>query len=377
MHDRAPLNVIQLTAPGRGAIATLRVEGAGAVEAVANQLHRCGGGGMASLLADRPVLARFGGPDGQEVVVRLRSPQAIDLHCHGGHAAVSLIEQALAASGCRIASWPIWAAEHHPDPITAAAHIALAEAQTERTAAILLDQYSGALRAAIDEVRARLADGAVAAAEGLLGVLLARAAIGIHLTKPWRVVLAGRPNVGKSSLINALVGYQRAIVHATPGTTRDAVTATTAVEGWPIELCDTAGLRDSGDPLEQAGVALARLRSSTADLVVLVFDASHAWSEDDRVLFESHSEALLVHNKSDLATGTDQRPAGLSTCALGGEGVDLLVHRIAARLVPQPPPPGAAVPFTAGQIEQIETALAALAAGRVEDAERALGTHTL
>src|SRR4029453_3197945 len=77
----------------------------------------------------------------------------------------------------------------------------------------------------------------------LLGAVLEFAELGQHLTAPWRVVLAGPPNVGKSSLINALAGYQRTIVSHVPGTTRDVVTTTTAIDGWPVELADTAGLR--------------------------------------------------------------------------------------------------------------------------------------
>ena len=83
----------------------------------------------------------------------------------------------------------------------------------------------------------------------------------VDISSSSAVVLSGAPNVGKSSLINALVGYERAIVFAEPGTTRDVVTAGTAVDGWPIELADTAGLRESTDPLEAAGIALCGKRS--------------------------------------------------------------------------------------------------------------------
>ena len=78
------------------------------------------------------------------------------------------------------------------------------------------------------------------------------------MLEPWKVVLAGAPNVGKSSLINALLGYDRAIVHDTPGTTCDVVTASAAFGGWAVELADTAGLRATIDPLETHGVCLVR-----------------------------------------------------------------------------------------------------------------------
>ncbi len=87
-------------------------------------------------------------------------------------------------------------------------------------------------------------------------------------------MLAGRINVGKSSLLNALAGYARAIVHPAPGTTRDAVAITAAIDGWPVELCDTAGLRAAGDAVERAGIDRARERLAAADLVILVTDRS-------------------------------------------------------------------------------------------------------
>ena len=105
--------------------------------------------------------------------------------------------------------------------------------------------------------------------------MLARyAPLGRRLTAPWRVVVAGPPNVGKSSLVNALAGYQRSIVAPTPGTTRDVVTTRLAIDGWPVELADTAGVREATDALETQGVRLAREATAAADLCLWVLDAS-------------------------------------------------------------------------------------------------------
>jgi tRNA modification GTPase len=112
------------------------------------------------------------------------------------------------------------------------------------------------LRGAFDLIDAAIAQGDRAAASDQIDRLLDRADVGQHLLRPWRVALAGRPNAGKSTLINALVGYTRAIVHHLPGTTRDVVTADAAFDGWPVELSDMAGLRSGGGTTETEGVRL-------------------------------------------------------------------------------------------------------------------------
>ena len=363
MSGTSQLQVVQLTPPGRGAIATILVEGPGAVEVVEAEFHAMSGRPLRACPGDRLVWGHFASETGEEVVVRRRSDGAVELHCHGGRAAAAMIETVLVERGCRAVAWQDWVVGHHQDPITAAAHRALAEARTERTAAILLDQYHGALRRALEEIEEALRAAEPQAAREKIGALLARADLGRHLVRPWQVVLAGGANVGKSSLINALVGYRRAIVHHVPGTTRDVVTANAAVDGWPVELSDTAGLPGGDDAMQRAGVELAEEKLSAADLVLLVFDASVPWSEADRALAESRPAALMIHNKCDLPPARCPRPSGLSASALTGRGIEGLVRAIADRLVPDPPPAGAAVPFTADQLEQL-TRLSKVGCGR-------------
>ena len=108
----------------------------------------------------------------------------------------------------------------------------------------------------------------------MLEALAARWHVGRHVVEPFRVVIAGAPNVGKSSLANAIAGYQRTIVSPTPGTTRDLVSTALAVEGWPIVLTDTAGLRLAGEDLEGRGIEQARAALAGADVVLWVLDAS-------------------------------------------------------------------------------------------------------
>jgi tRNA modification GTPase len=192
------------------------------------------------------------------------------------------------------------------------------------------------------------------AAAARIAELLQRSRIGLHLTQPWRVVLAGRPNVGKSSLLNAILGYARAIVFDEPGTTRDVLSAETAIDGWPVELSDTAGLRVTRDEIEQEGVLRARRTAESADLLVLVFDASQPWSSSDAQLVTEFPQALVVHNKCDLpVVDEQQRHTGLRVSALTGTNVSVLIEEIGRRLVPVIPPAGAGVPFTQRQVDEI------------------------
>jgi tRNA modification GTPase len=364
--------VVLLTPEGRGAVASLLVAGPRATEAVSELFHP----GSQKPLAEQPcgkiVWGRWQSRDsGEEVVVCRRTPERVEIHCHGGHVAAAAILDSLAARGCRVIGWQQWEYQSADDPLAAAAQIALAAAPTERTAAILWDQARGALRRALDEIAVRLRAGDTRTALACVDSLLEWSALGGHLVEPWRVVLAGRPNVGKSSLINALLGYPRAIVHDTPGTTRDVVTAATALDGWPVELSDTAGLHASSDALEAAGIQLAQSRLAAADLPVLVFDASSPWSDDDQGMLNQWPTGLLIHNKCDLSdsrTAVAARPAGLLTSATGGQGIDALQRDIARRLVPRSPATGQAVPFAVGQVELLEHVRAALLANEPQTA---------
>ena len=287
-------------------------------------------------------------------------------------AARSILDM-LAASGCAEIPWREMVSLYEGDPIAAEARVALAAARTERTAALLLDQYRGALRSELVKILCFVRAGQRAEAVHRLRALERLAPLGLHLTVPWRVVLAGRPNVGKSSLINAILGYQRSIVYEAPGTTRDVVTAHTAIDGWPVELADTAGLRDSGDTIERCGVSRAWERLAAADLAVLVFDLAQPWTSDAAALVRAWPRAILVHNKSDLAArSSHERPPGILTSAVTGEGVQELIGAIGARLVPDPPSPGTAMPFRARHVDAVRECLDLIESGQIERARKTL-----
>jgi tRNA modification GTPase len=119
-----------------------------------------------------------------------------------------------------------------------------------------------------------------------------------------RVALVGRPNVGKSSLFNSLVGHGRAIVTGIPGTTRDTVTESISMDGVPVLLIDTAGIRSSSDEIELIGVARSRREAADADLLVVVVDGSESLSDEDRLVLAEVSNVrhIFALNKSDLPT---------------------------------------------------------------------------
>jgi tRNA modification GTPase len=151
------------------------------------------------------------------------------------------------------------------------------------------------------------------------------------------LAIVGRPNAGKSSLFNRLVERDRAIVTATPGTTRDLVTERISLEGIPLELVDTAGLREAGEEVEQLGIARSREAMADADLVLIVLDATQPLNEEERRLLAlvEGRPALVAINKCDLAE-TEQAAGdvagipALPTSALTGEGIPALRERILA-----------------------------------------------
>jgi tRNA modification GTPase len=147
------------------------------------------------------------------------------------------------------------------------------------------------------------------------------------------LAIVGRPNAGKSSLFNRLVERDRAIVTATPGTTRDLVTERISLGGIPLELVDTAGLRESGEEVEQLGIARSREALADAALVLIVLDATQPLNDEERGLLEAVQgrPALVAINKSDLAANDflfaackDAGIKALPTSALSGEGISAL-----------------------------------------------------
>ena len=179
----------------------------------------------------------------------------------------------------------------------------------------------GALLAKIDAVRAWAAE------------LLATARPGKILREGVRTVIYGAPNVGKSSLLNLLLGYERAIVSARPGTTRDVIEETIDVRGIPLRLVDTAGVRESEDEIEREGMARTRRQVERADLVLHVVDASAGISDFRFQISDLETRTLLVLNKCDLGEHADWRGVeGVRISCLKSEGIAQLDEAIFAKI---------------------------------------------
>jgi tRNA modification GTPase len=382
-----------LTPQGRGAIAVIAADGAAALAAVDAHFRAAN----RRRLEDQSINAIVFGhwvdapsqvaehSHGEEVVVCRSGPAQVEVHCHGGVAAAERILAALSAAGCCVDGWREWSHQGAICQLAAEAEIALASAPTLRTAAILLDQRGGALRREIEAIRSDLVN-APASSEAIrerLAKLLDGSVYGLRLTHPWEVAIAGRPNVGKSSLINALVGYERAIVFDQPGTTRDVLAAETAIDGWPVRLTDSAGLRTTDDELEAAGVDLALRHLVRADLVLWVLDATDL-SRDEmadaaglarRLLQEEvgadlATAPLAVVNKIDLVSALPIPPLtdAVVVSALTGQGLYQLLAAISHRLVPDAPQEGQATLFTERQVSWAQLAQQLLNAGDVQAA---------
>lgn len=292
----------------------------------------------------------------------------VELHLHGGLAVRSAVLRTLAAfPGCAAAApgdFTRRAFLNGRMDLTEAEGIAdLIDAETEAQRRQALRQLDGVLGRRVAEWRERLIDllaGVEAALdfsdegdvddEALDAALLGRVEIlrdeiaatladgrrGERLREGFTVVLAGPPNAGKSTLLNALSRRDAAIVSEIPGTTRDVIEVRCDLDGLPVILVDTAGLRDATDAIEAEGIRRTRHRMAQADLVLLLhpFDGNALPGEPDVETDLAKPDTLVVHTKGDLAKGdlgVTAPPGELAISALTGAGLDALLDTIASR----------------------------------------------
>jgi tRNA modification GTPase len=307
------------------------------------------------------------GLPGEDLIVCPKQQNCLEIHCHGGKSATSLISQSLVAAGAvavnelEILS-RMTGSEYRAEMISAASR-----ALTRHTARYLLAQPRNHLEF-WSGLQNQLNAQEWRSATGLVDQSQAWHEFGRHLTEPWSVVFCGPPNVGKSSLINRLLGFQRAIVHHEAGTTRDTVSETTAIQGWPVRLCDTAGMRETTDQIERKGIQETRKTIAGADLLILVVDANEADIPTMRSMVDQFDPALIVANKSDLRRITYDG-VDLHVSALTGMGLDDLSSAIAHQLVPEIPHFSEMIPITAKQLATLNRVRQLIGEGQREHAE--------
>lgn len=346
----AALELVELTAAAPGAIRVLRLRGAGALEAVRRIAPRLGA------LGDAPVLARLvvAGESLEEALVCRRGAHELELHLTGSEPLVQRVAAALGG----------WRRAEAARTLEERAWEELAHAPCEAAARILLDQARGALRRALEELPGLPEP----ERETRLAELCARGRRAARALRPTEVVLAGPANAGKSTLFNALLGEEQALVSPLPGTTRDALRASARLGPWPIALWDGAGERalpaladargglgpgesePRAEALEQAGQRLFRALRERAELVLWLEPCTappRALPDRGWVRLRTQADRL----------GPEQRVPGAISALLDPEGARRRVEQLFRARFELPESawePGAAVPFLAEQLALLD-----------------------
>ena len=300
----------------------------------------------------------------EALLLLMRAPRSftredvVELHCHGGLEAVRRVLELVLAAGARRALPGEFSQRAflngRLDLTRAEAIVALIDARSRRAAQLAVAWLDGGIQRRISALRERLLDqlaelearvdfeddlplldaaavvAELQAVRAELRQLVAEGEQGERLRSGLRVAIVGRPNVGKSSLLNRLSRRDRAIVTDLPGTTRDLLESELVLEGVPLTLIDTAGIRPTDDPVEQLGIERSRQALAAADAVLLLFDLAEGWSSADaelRALVPAGVPLLLVGNKADLLPDAQALPAVQDSSAdPAASGADPLVR---------------------------------------------------
>jgi tRNA modification GTPase len=349
------------TAPGEAGIGIVRVSGAEALPLLERVFRAAGDAPARShLMRYGHLVDERGEPLDEVMAIWFRAPRSYtredvaEIHSHGGHVAVRQALAFLLSAGARLANPGEMTLRAflngRLDLAQAEAVLDIVRARTDAGMQAAMEQLGGALSGEIRAARAALIDvlahltatidfpeddvppqdisPELREVKRQLDVLLENADRGILLRNGLRVAIVGKPNVGKSSLLNRLLRSERAIVTEVPGTTRDLVEDSLNLRGIPLVLIDTAGIRETRDRVESIGVERSRGALSQADLVMFVLDRSLPADEEERALAAGvgNRPVVVVENKQDLAP--DAEGAALlpdaphvRVSALTGEGI--------------------------------------------------------
>ena len=368
------------TPPGRGGIGVVRISGADA-ERIARELT----GRATPFVPRRSTFTGMKGvgprnhPSGRDdqgrtdvrdraVVTFFHTPESytgedvVEISAHGSPVVLNAIVRAAVDAGARLAEpgeFTLRAFLNNKiDLVQAEAVADLIDAVTPLQARAAFDQLEGTLTNTIGEIEQSLFDviakleasldfpdegyhfveptearQAMVALIARIDTLLAQSSRGRLIREGAQVAIVGAPNVGKSSLFNALLNTNRAIVTAVPGTTRDLLTERADIGGLSLSLIDTAGVRETRDVVEQEGVARSRETLRVADLAIVVLDRSRALAAEDRDVLAATTKQrrVIVRNKSDLPARLEG-PEGVDISVTAGDGIDRLIDAIAVSL---------------------------------------------
>jgi tRNA modification GTPase len=355
--------IVALATPaGRSALAVIRLSGESAFavarrviadfqESPARHVRLAGFVAADGSAIDRGVYTVFAGP------ASYTGEDMVEFSTHGGLLAPAALLRALYAAGARPAApgeFTRRAVLHGKlDLIQAEAVGDLIDATAPAQAKVAINQLDGALSRRLEQLRSSLIEiqallsysidfpeeddgpvpvGRIARAvdDGLSQVerLLRTAPSGQRVREGALVVIGGRPNAGKSSLFNALVGIDRVLVSEIPGTTRDAVECFTDFVGWPIRLVDTAGLGEFLEKVDRMGVDVSRRYLGAADLVLLCVESGRELDQAERDLL--NERVLLLRTKADLAGSTGQK--GIPVSVVTGEGLERVREETAQKV---------------------------------------------
>ena len=360
------------TPPGEGGIGVIRVSGPDTPALAAQLIRLSGSGGLQSHRFSYGTLIdpATGNTVDEVMVVLMRAPRSytredlLEIQCHGGSLLVQRILGLVLRQGARLAEPGEFTKRAflngRIDLVQAEAVIDLIRGKTEASLTLAQHQREGLLSRKLGEVRSRLVTSlafieahidfpdediepaslerireSVTAALDEVCNLIDGFSAGRVLRDGVSVLIAGKPNVGKSSLLNTLLKEKRAIVTAIPGTTRDLIEEIVNIKGLPVRLMDTAGIRETTDPVEVEGVRLARERLAEADLTLFVLDGSRPFDDDDRLILGDLDGRpyFIVRNKMDLPHCLTlpelmEPRADLRISTLTGEGVGGLLDAI-------------------------------------------------
>ena len=328
------------TPPGRSGIGVIRVSGPDALKILQTLLAAEPYNPTPNVLSLKSLIDPNSAETLDEALVCFfKAPHSftgediVELHCHGSPVLLRTIIDLILELGARLADpgefslravtngrLKLTEAEAIRDVIDAQTDTALRQATRQMKGEIsnqlrpakeqlleIIVRLESALEFVEDDLPAIASQELIASLEELqqdLSRLRSTFGTGRLLREGIRVALVGRPNVGKSSLFNSLVGHGRAIVTGIPGTTRDTLTESIGVDGVPVLLIDTAGIRSSSDEIELIGVARARREAADADLLIVVVDGSESLRDEDRFVLAEVSGVrhIVALNKSDLPT---------------------------------------------------------------------------